>query len=71
MPIYIFEHVTYEEYIKHLKGNIKQPFEYKNLELSGKARVENCIWEYLAYRWYTKPLNWIESFPEKAWVEHV
>lgn len=34
-----FEHKTFEEYIEHLKGNIKQLVEYENLEFSGKVRA--------------------------------
>lgn len=38
-----FEHVTLEDCIKHLKGNIKQLVEYMSLELSERPGLEICI----------------------------
>lgn len=68
MPNFYFDHITFEEYIKHLKGNIKQSVECKNLELSGKSRLEISIWD---LQIMSKPWNWIEPFPDQVYIQHV
>lgn len=40
-----FEHVTFKDNIKRLRGSIEQPVEYKNLEISGKAMAGDLCLE--------------------------